>query len=81
MNIFEKFYHFKEDVKAALRHERRILPHGSRGHIYESKDPDKAGPHGIQAKSKGRLKMVAKVTRANGDVEYYEADKTFIKED
>ena len=50
------------DYKAWRRGLRRIAPRGSRGRIYEPREPT---PH------KSSVKITAKVTRANGDIEIY----------
>ncbi len=54
-----------------LRGERRIAPYGSRGRIYERKNPEPAstGEAGREFSAGPTCTVTAKITRADGTVE------------
>ncbi len=66
-----RLYWIWEDFKAKRRGEHRIAPRGERGRVYAKNEPDPQPGHHVRARGKATLHM--KVTRANGDVEHYDA--------
>lgn len=63
MNIRSWLWELWQDVKAFRRGEKRVLPHGSRGRVYERRDGRRAGTTQV-AKGLPKGTISARVYRA-----------------
>lgn len=68
--MFEYLREKKEDFKAWRRGEKRVAS-GMRGRVYERKDEVPPSDGVKRSGNKHKLKVSAKVTRADGSVENY----------
>lgn len=72
---------FWEGLKAQRRGERRIAPYGSRGRVFEKRNPEaeSSALSGKNISAGPKLTVTAKITRADGSVEIRNLSGTATK--